>query len=463
VLLLLLACAHHAEPVTALASVTPASSSTQGPGGAVATGADAAPPVAVTDPEFDRLVAAARADDHVWTRLVDLCDSIGARPAGSPELERAVAWATARFTEDGLANVHAEPVTVPVWLRGAESLTMTTPRRESLALLGLGGSIGTPGVEAPVTVVHSFAELGPQVKGRIVLFDSPMEDGVPALARYGTAVAYRSQGAAKAAAQGAVAALVRSVTTRSLYTPHTGGMRYEDGVPKIPTAAITAEDADRIARMTAGGADVRLRLTMEAHDAPDAVSHNVIAEIPGKTDELVVLAAHLDSWDVGQGAQDDGAGVVHVIEAMRQLKALGVTPLRTVRAVLYTNEEHGLSGGTAYFATHGAEKHVAAIETDLGAGRPRAWGGTGSAADLAWLDAAMRPTALPYEGEGGGADISPLEEAGVLSVGLLPDDSHYFDIHHTRADTVDKIDPAALREGVAAIAGLAWRLANDPR
>jgi hypothetical protein len=466
VLLLLLACTHLTGPSANLSADAPAdappaaaaSTGTGTTGAAVA--AVAAPPV---DPVYARLVAAARADDHAWKRLAELCDTIGARPAGSPELARAVTWSTAQFQADGLSAVRAEPVSVQVWIRGAESLLMTAPRRAPLAMLGLGGSVGTKGIEAPVVVVRSFDELGPQVKGKIVLFNSPMEDGVPSIAHYGTAVAYRSQGASRAAAQGAVAALVRSVTTRSLYTPHTGAMHYADGVPKIPTAAITSEDADQIARLQAAGVEVRVLLQMEAHDAPMAPSANVIAEIPGKSKEIVLIGAHLDSWDVGQGAQDDGAGVIHVMEAMRQIQALGVQPERTIRAVLYANEEHGLEGGTAYDATHGTEPHVAAIETDLGGGRPLSWTRSGSPADIAWLTAAAAPTGLPVDGEGGGADVGPLGDRGVLLVGLHPDDSHYFDIHHTRADTVDKVDPAALADGVAAVAGLAWQLANAPR
>ncbi len=422
-----------------------------------------ATPLPELDPESTRLIGLIRADDRAWTRLADLCDSVGARPAGSKALEDAVRWSTRQFEADGLANVRAEPVKVPVWIRGAESLRMTTPHTESLTMLGLGGSVGTPGLEAPVVVVRSFDELGPQVAGKIVLFNHPMEAGTPSISHYGPAVAYRSQGASKAASFGAVAALVRSVTTRSLDTAHTGAMRYAEGVPKIPTASVTIEDADRIARMTTRGQEVRLAVTMGARVAPDATSHNVLAELRGSTEELVVIGAHLDSWDVGQGAHDDGAGVVHVIEAMRHLRALGVVPRRTIRAVLFTNEEFGLSGGLAYDAAHGAEPHVAAIESDLGGGAPLGWSTTGTPADTAWLARALAPSRLQVTREGGGADISPLQERGVLVIGLLPDDSHYFDIHHTRADTVDKVDPAALRGGVEALATLAWRLANLER
>ncbi|MDP2308762.1 MAG: M20/M25/M40 family metallo-hydrolase [Pseudomonadota bacterium] len=464
--LLLLACAHVTAPLGCCEPAAPSTSATTGaPTSGTSVAAVAVPGVALApaDPIVERLLAAARADTAAWDLLADLCDGIGARPTGSPALAKAVDWGVAQFgARDGL-KVAKEPVMVPVWTRGAESLLMLTPHAEPLAMLGLGGSVGTTGVEAPVVVVSSFAELGPQVAGKIVLFNHPMEEGTPTIERYGTAVAYRSQGAAKAATFGAVAALVRSVTTRSLDTPHTGGMRYVDGTPRIPTASITTEDAARIARMTQKGQEVRLRLQMGAATRPDELSHNVVAELPGETDEIVLIGAHLDSWDVGQGAHDDGAGVVHVIEAMRHLQALGVTPRRTIRAVLFTNEEFGIRGAYAYDAAHGTDKHVAAIESDLGGGRPLGWTATGAPADLAWLDQSLAATGLGVVGVGGGADIGPLEERGVLVMGLAADDERYFDIHHTRADTVDKVDPAALAEGVGQLAALTWRLANAPR
>ena len=227
---LLLACSHPVPPPP-VAEAPPAP----------VVEAPPAPPPPPSDPIVEKLLAAARADHAAWNRLATLTDHYGPRPTGSKELAGAIEWSLAQFRADGLQNVRAEPVMVPVWERGVESLMMTAPRTETLAVLALGGSIGTKGIEAPVVVVKSFDELGPQVKGKIVLFNSPMAEGVPSVERYGTAVAYRVQGASKAAQNGAVASLVRSVTTRSLYTPHTGAMRYEDGVTKIPSAAITPE------------------------------------------------------------------------------------------------------------------------------------------------------------------------------------------------------------------------------
>ncbi len=468
---LLLACATLGcrvgeRPTTGEGPPAPASAPAgpAGPTGAAVAAVELTAPGAAEDPVVTRLLAAARRDEATtWSRIVALCDGFGPRPAGSRALQQAIDWSVERFREDGLQDVRTEPVTVPVWDRGEESLVMTAPYAAELAMLGLGGSVGTAGIEAPVVVVKSFDELGPQVAGKIVLYDSPMDLGTPQILRYGTAVAYRSQGATRAARHGAVAALVRSVTTRSLYTPHTGGMRYAPDVPPIPTASVTVEDAERIARLTTAGTEVRVKLAMGARRLPDAPSANVLAELPGATDEIVLIGAHIDSWDVGTGAQDDGAGVVHVIEAMRHLNALGVTPRRTIRAVLFTNEEFGLAGGEAYDAAHGTERHVAAVESDLGAGRPLGWTASGRTGDLDWLNAALDPTGLRVLGPGGGADIGPLGERGVLVIGLSPDDERYFDIHHTEADTVDKIDPTALAEGVGQLAALAWRLANTDR
>jgi hypothetical protein len=429
-------------------------------GGSAPAGASAPPPAGLVE-----LLAAARADAAIMPRLAELTDNVGARLAGSPELERAVAWGERTFRADGQENVRSEPVLVPHWVRGSERLELLAPVRRQLAMLGLGGSVGTPGIEAPVSVVHSFDELSPAVAGTIVLFCAPPRPGDTAGAHYGGTVRYRSQGAAKAAAYGAVAVLVRSITVRSLHTPHTGSTTYDDATPPIPAAAITIEDADWLDRLAARGVRARVRLEMGARTLPDAPSSNVVAEIVGgeHPEEIVVVGGHLDSWDVGQGAQDDGAGILHTIETLRLIRSLGLRPRRTIRAVLFVNEENGLRGGLAYGDAHGAECHVAAIETDLGSGKPLTWTATGSAYDLEWLRRIAAPVGLPISGAGSGADISPLEQHGVLSIGLRPDLEAYFDVHHSDADTYDKVDPALLREGTAVVAGLTWVLANEPR
>ncbi len=410
--------------------------------------------------KLTHILAQARAG-RAHDRLVSLCDDIGHRLSGSESYRAAVDWGVERFREDGVPSVTTEAVQVPTWVRGNESAQLVSPRLLHLPMLGLGGSPGTPGVEAEVVVVPSVEAVDDSVRGRIVLFQTVMEQRVPAFKGYGDAVGARGSGPATAAKHGAVAALVRSMTTRSLATPHTGATWFEDGEPQIPAAAISTEHADLLARLVERGKTVRVRLEMEAHYKPDQDTHSVVAQIPGTThpDEVVLIGAHLDSWDVGQGAHDDGAGVAHVIEAMRILAAMEPSR-RTVRAVLFANEENGLRGGKAYFAAHPTDIHVAAIETDIGGGWPLSFGATGTADQLAWLAAQAAPLGLPVTSPGGGADISPLKQTGTLVVGMRTDDTHYFDVHHTEADTVDKVDPASLREGAGALAGLAWLLAN---
>jgi carboxypeptidase Q len=411
-----------------------------------------------------RLKEASRADARVYERLQVLCDRIGSRIAGSQPFQQAVKWAEATLREDGHEGVRTEPVQVHLWIRGRERAAMTTPVEHELPMLGLGESVGTPGVEAPVVVVRSLEELGPQVKGKIVLFEPEIPAGASAGALYGIFASFRTHGPSRAAAAGAVAALVRSVPPLSLATPHTGTLDYDAGKPRIPAAALDAEHADWIARLFRAGVEVRVRLEMGARDGGLVDTANVVAEIRGavRPEEIVLIGAHLDSWDVGQGAQDDGVGVVHVIEAMRLIRALGVPPARTIRAVLFANEEHGLEGGKVYAAAHAGERHVAAVETDLGSGKPERWSASGTPEQLGWFLTAVKPVGLPVEAGGGGADISPLKDRGVLVSTLHGDVERYFQIHHTEADTLDKVDPNLLREGLAAIAGLTWQLANAP-
>lgn len=433
-------------------------------------------PLAPADPTVAALVSAARASAQAnHARLAQLCDEAPARLAGTPNLAAAVRITADWLRADGQEGVATEPVMVPVWVRGAEQLRWLSPGSRQMAMLGLGGSVGTPGIEAPAVVIHDWSELGPQVKGKIVVYNHPMKEGLPSIDHYGPAVAYRGQGASRAAAHGAVAVLVRSVTTRSLYTPHTGGMRYDPAQPQIPAASIPTEEADWIDRLTARGVEVRLRLEMGATALPDALSHNVVAELRGarKPGEIILIGAHLDSWDVGQGAHDDGAGVVMAMQALTWLRGLGVRPRRTIRVVLWTNEENGLAGGKAYARDHAAELpgHVAALEADMGGFRPRGVGivledpaaQARAERKLRALAPAMRPLDAHRIFPGfGGADIGPMVPAGVPAMGLRVDDSTYFDYHHTEADTLDKVDPAALAASTAALAAWAWVLAEQP-
>ncbi|MBA3454389.1 MAG: M20/M25/M40 family metallo-hydrolase, partial [Deltaproteobacteria bacterium] len=329
-----------------------------------------------------QIITAARADRGAYLKLAHLTDRIGHRLAGSPGLERAVAWAAEAMKQDG-HDTRTEKVMVPHWVRGTEDVALVTPVARPLRVLGLGGSVSTPkgGITAPVVVITSFAELDAKaasIKGAIVLYDVALPPySADKGSGYGDVVPYRSRGASRAAKLGAVAVLVRSVTAHSLQTPHTGAMSYDPDQPKIPAASVTTEDAMLIARLAAQG-PVTVRMKLESRQLPDAESANVIGELRGseKPDEIVVIGAHIDSWDVGQGAHDDGAGCVTMMQALTVLKQLGLAPKRTIRVVLFTNEENGLRGATAYAKDHAAElpKTVFAVESDSGGYSPRMLG-----------------------------------------------------------------------------------------
>jgi Zn-dependent M28 family amino/carboxypeptidase len=348
-----------------------------------------------------------------------------------------------------------------------------------MVMLGLGGSVGTPaeGITAEVVVVADEAgleALGERARGRIALFNNAMPPYDPETGSgYGTAVRFRSNGARLAAAQGAVACLVRSVTASSLCTPHTGAMRYGDAAVKIPAAAVTIEDAELMARLTARGETVRVRLNMEARTLEDAPSGNVIGELRGRErpDEIVVIGGHIDAWDVGQGAHDDGAGCVMAMESLRLLRELGMVPRRTIRVVLWTNEENGLAGARAYAADHAAElpRHVAAIESDSGAFAPvglsvecaDAQRQAGAVAHLTQLAELLEPLgASSVETGFSGADLGPMRDAGVVLMGHRVEGSIYFNYHHSPADTLDKVDPDDLARNVAVMAITAYVLAD---
>ncbi|GAC1480004.1 MAG: M28 family metallopeptidase [Gemmatimonadaceae bacterium] len=420
-------------------------------------------------PITDSIIKSALSDSSAYRRLALLTDTFGNRLSGSAALERTIDWVLAEMRRDGLEKVHSEPVMVPHWVRGAESAELETPVRRPLRMLGLGGSVGTParGITAPVIVVSSFDELtrrAAEAKGHIVLFDVPFTS-------YRETVAYRALGATAAARVGAVASFVRSVTPMSLRTPHTGGLRYDSTVRKIPHAALTVEDAMLIHRLIDRGERVVVTLRMGARTLPDAPSRNVVAELTGseKPDEVVVVGGHIDSWDVGAGAMDDGGGSVAAWEAVRLLKRLGLRPRRTVRVVLWTNEENGLRGGEAYRAAHASEldKHVLAIESDDGVFKPTGFGITANDSALAMLRGfaplfARLGAGTIHPGESG-ADISPLVAAGVPGAGLEVDGTRYFWYHHTEADTIDKLDPGEMSQCVAALAVLAWTVADLPQ
>lgn len=415
-----------------------------------------------------RLIGEALSDRFAWERLALLGDTFGHRLSGSEALEDTIRWAAEEMKKDGLENVRLEPVKVPHWVRGQESAEIVAPRRHTMVMLGLGNSVGTPpsGVEAEVLVVRTFQELtvaGDRVKGRIVLFNAPFTN-------YGETVQYRAAGPSRAASLGAVAVLVRSVGPAGLRTPHTGALRYAEGQPQIPAAGISAEDADRLQRMQDRGTVVRVRLKMEAKFLPDADSANVVGEIRGREhpEEIVVVGGHIDSWDVGTGSTDDGGGCVVTWDALRLMKKLGLRPRRTVRVVLFTNEENGLAGGNGYLERHKAQlpNHVMMLESDGGVFRPTGVGFTGSNAarrTIVEIATLLRGIQADRVGaSGGGADIGPSVQTGGIPSMSLEVDGDYFLIHHTPADTIDKIDPMDMSRASAVIAVMAYVIADMP-
>lgn len=416
----------------------------------------------------NRIIARAQQDSAAWNRLAVMTETFGNRFSGSPALTKALDWVLEEMKKDGLENVHGEPAMIPHWVRGAESAEMIEPRHQALPMLGLGGSIATPpeGITGEVLVVRTFDELharAADAKGKIVLFNAPFTT-------YGQTVLYRVNGATEAAKVGAIASLIRSVTPYSQRTPHTGNMRYAPGVKKIPHAAITVEDADMIERMQARGQKVVVTLKMSAQTLPDVPSQNVMGELRGRElpDEVVVMGGHMDSWDVGRGAMDDGGGVVAAWEALRVLKALGLRPRRTIRVVGWVNEENGGRGGQAYAAAHkaDADKHVLAMESDDGVFRPLGFGFTGSDSAMAMITEIASLLDGIGSGKitkgGGGADIEPTMALGVPGMGLTTDGTRYFWYHHTDADTVDKLDPHDVALCVATMAVIAYVVADMP-
>lgn len=433
--------------------------------------AQAAPP----DPNgpVARLAGAAFAQGTAYRLVQSLSDNIGPRLAGSSGAERAVDWAMKTMQSLGLKNVRKEPVKVPKWIRGDAVAQLVSPSALPFHVVALGGSVATPpaGVTADVVEVASVDELkalGPQVKGKIVLWNKPMQR-FPSGEGYGQVVGLRGHGAVEAARLGAVAALIRSVGTGEYRLPHTGATRYDDKVTKIPFAAIAAEDADHVHRLIANGDKVKVHLKLGAHQAGEADSYNVVGEVPGrdKPDEIVLIGAHLDSWDLATGALDDASGCGIVLDAASLMIKLGLQPRRTVRVVLFMNEENGLNGARAYAKQHQAElpRHVVAMEADSGAGRPIGVSVSGGspAVELAtrWvtpLRAFFDPQVKPSDF--GGADLIPLQAGAVPVLDVRQDMSSYFDWHHTAADTVDKIDPIDLALMVSAFAALAHTAAD---
>lgn len=426
--------------------------------------------------EAGRIQQVALIDDSAYRKLAYLTDRIGNRLSGSKSLDAAIAWASDTMQREGHENVHTEKVMVPHWVRGEEWGHVLAPVERDLHLLGLGGTVATPaeGLEAEVVAVptlEAVKALGESARGKIVLINQAMpaydlERG----AGYGGTVVIRRNGPVEAAKVGAVAVLIRSVTHTSLQTPHTGSTHYDDDVKRIPAAAVTIEDAELLSRWVAAGVKPRVRLRLSGHMLPDAESANVVAELVGRerSEEIVLIGAHLDSWDVGQGAHDDGTGVVTMMQALTTLRELGMRPRRTIRLVLFTNEENGLHGATEYAAAHADEvsHHVVAIESDGGGFAPRGFHVSGNEVAMAQareIAQLLEPFgANRIEAGYAGADMGPLNKQDVPGMGLWVDGSKYFDYHHTHADTLDKVNAEELAANVAAVATMVYVLAEMP-
>ncbi len=443
-------------------------------------------------PVADKLIAASLADKDGYTDLTYLCDHIGKRISGSEPLDRAVAWSAELMKRDGLVNVTVQPVMVPKWIRGQESAAFASPVSRPMHMLGLGMSVGTApgGITAEIVVVPDFKTLQSLgragVEGKIVVFNAPYEG-------YGQTVMYRISGPSQAAALGAVGVLVRSIAPLAMQTAHTGTLVYDEKQAKVPAAAISPEDAIMLARLYAEGKPVTVHLAMEAHMEPDVKSGNVMGEIVGSEhpEEIVVIGGHIDSWDVGQGAQDDGSGIMATLAAVAEIKKLGMVPKRTIRVVFWVNEENGDAGGRAYRSLIGDKlsTQVAAIEMDGGAEQPVGYGygpfAGGRRATPGGPAVPVAPKLAPAEQHslellqqigtlltpvgagtitagGGGSDIEPLMQAGVPGLGERTTAAHYFDWHHTEADTLDKVDPVEFRKNIASLAVMTWVLADMP-
>jgi Zn-dependent M28 family amino/carboxypeptidase len=434
--------------------------------------------------QLSAIKAAALSDDYAYRQLAHLTENIGPRPSGSVQARAAVDYVAEELRRLGL-EVRLQPVLVPHWVRGAESATlveypgMASGTTQKIVLTALGGSGSTPaeGFTADVVAVNNFEELTAlgrdKVAGKIVLFneifDKQKATAGLAFVAYGESVRYRAAGAKAAADLGAVAALVRSVGSADFRLPHTG-FSFPAG---IPAGAVTAEDAELIVHL-AGQGKVRMHLTLTPQKLPDETGYNVIADIKGSDhpEQVVVVSGHLDSWDLGTGAIDDGAGVVVAMETAEILQRLHLRPSRTLRVIAWMDEESGGAGSKAYSAEYANEfpHHIAAIESDSGAAHPLGFDVKAAAAATELLHpvqsvllnlgaSALQPTTYPP-----GADISAMSEAGVPAFGILQDGRTYFNFHHTAADTLDKVVPNELRENAAAMAVLAYALTNmkDP-
>lgn len=413
----------------------------------------------------------ALANGHSYNNLRSLCKDVGNRISGSEGAQKAVEWGNELMKNYDFDSVWLQPIMVPKWYRGAtEKLAIITPINQEIEVLALGGSVGTNGnLEAPLIIIESLEKLeetpSEMVKGKIVLLNKGFDPTtINAFEAYGPCATQRFNGASAAAKKGAVACLVRSAASPTDDFPHTGSMRYEDGIEKIPTAAISTSKADLLEALSKGNQNIKLALNLTCKDFGMVPSYNVIGEIKGSEnpENIIVVGGHLDSWDVGEGAHDDGAGVIHSIEVLRIYKELGIKPKNTVRCILFMNEENGNNGGKSYaeFAKKSGEKHIAAIESDRGGFVPR--GFSFDAQNYHLMNARKWENLLkPYnihiwEKGYGGVDIGPLKNDKIALIGFVPDPQRYFDFHHTEDDVFENVHKRELELGCASIASLIY-------
>lgn len=420
-----------------------------------------------------------------YQNLKVLCKSIGHRLSGSPQAEQAVYWGKKIMEKAGFDKVYLQEVMVPHWVRGKNESGMLilsnypkrkdgTPVSSSIKITALGGSVGTNGkLTAEVIEVNDFEELkrlGPEnIKGKIVLFNRPFDPTyIHTFNSYGHCVDQRVHGAKEAAQYGAKAVVIRSMTHGEGDHPHTGAMKYDDSIPKIPAVAVSTVVADEISKELKAGRPVKMTLNLDCQWLPDVKSYNVIGEITGKEfpDEIISVGGHLDSWDIGEGAHDDGAGCVQSMEALRLFKVLGIQPKHTLRAVLFMNEENGLRGGKKYAeqAHEKNEKHIAALESDRGGFVPRGFAIEGNQKEIDWLQS-LAPLFKAYdlhyfEPGGSGADIGPLKKyfPEIVLFGFVPDSQRYFDHHHAETDVFENVNRRELELGSAAMAAFLYVL-----
>jgi carboxypeptidase Q len=456
----------------------------------ISTVAAAQHPVAPVElpPEIRRtqqaLQSAARSSNYAYDQIRHLCDNIGPRLSGSPQAAGAVEYVAQQMRELGL-EVKLEPVTVRHWVRGREEAHLVRypgqvpGTQQKIVVTSLGDAIATPddGITAPVVVVDNFDELDrladSDVKGKIVLFNYAFDEELAMAGRageaYDYAVQYRYSGASRAAKKGAVASLVRSVGAPGFRLVHTGALKYDDNATKIPAGAITTEDADVIAYLTKQG-EVSMHLVLTPRDLPPAQSYNVVADLKGSEhpEQVILVSGHLDSWDLGTGAIDDASGVGVAMDVLRVIRSVDPMPKRTIRFVAWMNEENGSAGGKAYAEQHKAEldNHVAGVEIDDGDGRPLGFQIHSSTQRAGPLMLALHAISDPIGGvinvdDAPGADLTYIDKGGVPAITPRQDNRHYFDYHHTTADTFDKVRLGELRLNVEAISQLVYAFAQQ--